>query len=319
MTCLRREFPPVVSHQSHLIIVDFSDRVRLSVIHSQRLRTEHRQTYTRNSMWQWARRAAQVRRGSKMASRSSVTMIGLVLVLVVVLERFTFSSQLSPSQGKEKEEELLEVFDFGTAYQPPHMTPVNVSSLIIREKLYPIDHVHRNALPHFGAWIMVVDSQQRILCLQRGPHLVTCPNSWGLTGEHRLGREQPLETVRRGMQEELGPDMARHVRFMRPLSPLPMFYFRDYGPTNGNRVDRQLTYVWWVQMDRPFTNLPLRLDDEVANHRWITVPELEDWFRDAHNNINTTGDAGLHVCHHTVLSLWEFMLAEYKRMVNGAV
>lgn len=212
-------------------------------------------------------------------------------------------------------EEMLMVFDFkANVPEPSHLTLINVTeSLIPRSKMMWIDSVHRQGLVHIGDWLWIMDSQQKVLTIQRGQQLVTCPGAWGLVGEHQNRDEDPIETARRAVREELGSTMLDHISFIEPLAPLPLYYIRDYGPTNGNRVDRQPTYIWWIQMDQPGSQLPLKLDDEVANHAWMSTEQLQNWFDEAHQRLETTGHTGTRLCHSTVLSLWETVMENYLR------
>jgi 8-oxo-dGTP pyrophosphatase MutT (NUDIX family) len=146
--------------------------------------------------------------------------------------------------------------------------------------LLSIDEIHRRGLFHSGTWITVVDDQRRILLLKRAPHLVTCPNAWSLLGEHASPNDEtPLETAKRGIREEVGDSILSHVQFYKQLTNHPVFYYRDYGPSNGNRIDRQLTYLYYVQLDTTGIELVLDIDNEVADTRWISLQEIQDWIR----------------------------------------
>jgi hypothetical protein len=135
-----------------------------------------------------------------------------------------------------------------------------------------------------------------------------------LLGEHTLGAETPEQTLRRGISEEIGTQMLKHITRITALPSSPLYYFRDYGPTNGNRIDRQVTYLWYVEMDRPGAQLPLHIDKEVAKHDWIDDATLETWFAEAHTQLTATGSTGSRVCHETVLTLWDLLHAEVQQI-----
>lgn len=226
-----------------------------------------------------------------------------------------FFVSLVGSKDKKQPNEPLQVYDFRSDFkEPPHLTFLDVSKYLVPQKeLQQIDSTHRHGLVHAGAWITIADSNGFILVLKRGSHLVTCPNSWGLVGEHALGRETPLDTVKRGIKEELGQQMIKHVKSIKPMSALPPYYFRDYGSSNENRVDRQVTYLWWVQMDKPGRQLPLKLDEEVADHQWLEPELLEIWLQQARQNLEDSGEVGTRICHHTILTLWELIMELYSQ------
>lgn len=188
-----------------------------------------------------------------------------------------------------------------------------------------IDETHLQGLYHTGVWIHVTTSSSslnnsriiQLLLLKRGPHLVTCPNSWGLVGEHTIKAETPLETVQRALVEELwggsNQSYSEGVEFIRPLTSHPVFYFRDYGPIRQGRIDRQLTYLYEVRMrprqsDSGSTIPYLELDNEVADHQWIALDDYQQWMqRDA-------AAAADHVdfCHSTITRLGEFSLEKLR-------
>ena len=220
------------------------------------------------------------------------------------------------STSVPEREEFLVVYDFADGItEPAHLAPINVTNdLVPRSNLYLIDEVHLEGLIHFGAWIWISDSEGKVLVLKRGPHLVTCPNSYGLLGEHTLGRENPRQTWRRAITEELGASMLRHIKSVKLLQEVPLYYFRDYGAQNSNRIDRQLTYLWWIKMDRPGTLLPLKLDSEVSHHDWIEAETLQMWFDEAHDNIARSRSVGDRMCHDTIVTLWETVFKEVQRL-----
>jgi isopentenyldiphosphate isomerase len=235
------------------------------------------------------------------------------IAAIVILVALMF---LVTTKRHTEHQELLTVYDFAEGVtEPTHLTPLDVAKdLVARDKLYSIDDAHRQGLIHCGTWIWISDSEGKVLVLKRGPHLVTCPNSYSLLGEHTLGLEKPEETVRRGIKEELGAAMLRHIKAVELLPASPLYYFRDYGTQNSNRIDRQLTYLWWVEMDRPGAQLPLKLDAEVAHHDWIATETLQSWFKEAHNNLLNTGYSGSRICHETIVTLWEKVFKEVQRI-----
>jgi isopentenyldiphosphate isomerase len=181
--------------------------------------------------------------------------------------------------------DCLDVYELRPGVDHPNLhDEVNIMKtlrLLPGEHSLSIDEIHRQGSFHTGTWITVMDSQQRILMLKRAPHLVTCPNAWSLLGEHASPNDKgaPLDTAKRGMREELGDSILSHVLFYKQLTNQPVFYYRDYGPSNGNRIDRQLTYLYYIQLDGMGSELELHLDNGVADQRWISVLEIQDWIR----------------------------------------
>ena len=128
-----------------------------------------------------------------------------------------------------------------------------------------------------------------------------------------MGLEKPEETERRGIKEELGAAMLRHIKAVELLPVSPLYSFHDYGTQNSDRIDRQLTYLWWVEMDRPGAQLHLKLDKEVAHHD-NDAETPQSWFKEAHNNLLNTGYSGSRICHETIVTLWEKVFKEVQRI-----
>jgi isopentenyldiphosphate isomerase len=205
--------------------------------------------------------------------------------------------------------ELLLVYRFRSGFaEPPHLTPVDIEDALVPLRqnggaaLLPIDQVHLQGLVHTGAWLYVLDNTNRILVMKRGPQLVTCPSMWSLVGEHTLGNEAANTTAFRAIEEELGPELLSYIEFIQPLATLPVYYFREYGPSNGNRVDRQVTWQWRIQLNQSSDQLPLKVDDEVAEFRWLTLPELSTWVEEAEQAVLHSRPLEK-LCHHTIVSL----------------
>jgi len=156
----------------------------------------------------------------------------------------------------------IQIFDFrSNASLPAHLDQIDPSVELVPRGFRYLDNTHRLGLIHMGNWIHIVDStlatassvsNPRILVLKRGPQLVTCPGTWSLVGEHANRDEQPIETVRRAILEELGPQVLEHVIThgrIRNMTALPIYYERDYGDANEGRIDSQVTYIWLVEMN----------------------------------------------------------------------
>eukprot|EP00593_Proboscia_inermis_P009555 CAMPEP_0171313268 /NCGR_PEP_ID=MMETSP0816-20121228/40039_1 /TAXON_ID=420281 /ORGANISM="Proboscia inermis, Strain CCAP1064/1" /LENGTH=237 /DNA_ID=CAMNT_0011800381 /DNA_START=26 /DNA_END=739 /DNA_ORIENTATION=+ len=186
--------------------------------------------------------------------------------------------------------------------EPAHLSAIDTSTLISRNPdIVHIDAAHRQGLIHHGAWILLIDSNQKLLMLKRGPQLITCPNSWSPMGEHRLRYESIIDTVKRGMNEELGPIVwRRYVKRAGNLTSLPLYYIRDYGEANENRVDRQVTWIYHVQLKSPGETVGnvMNLDSEVADWGWFGVNEIEEWLQ------RTPDD----FCHETIVQMLKISL-----------
>jgi len=221
----------------------------------------------------------------------------------------------------------MEIFELARrpSSYPAHLDPINPLIELKTSGFENIDTTHVNGLIHAGTWIHVVDSSlkgddPKLLLVKRGENLVTCPGTWSLIGEHAFRNEKPLNTARRGIKEEVGQralDYVDKYGSIRNMTDIPVYYERDYGVSNGGRVDRQITYLWLVEMNlgkiktggkAEELDVLLDLDDEVADHKWISLSEFEDWVsRDKKSSSKA-------FCHDTIISLISLGIDRLKAM-----
>jgi 8-oxo-dGTP pyrophosphatase MutT (NUDIX family) len=253
--------------------------------------------------------------------------------ITTLLKNNNNSNKKNNNNKVDSSSESMVVYDLQPGVAAPQFgdlvpDPIRSNSMFVsRSKntvLIPIDQVHRQGLYHTGTWQHVVDKQHRILLLQRGPQLVTCPNAWALPGEHTLGLEMPLETAQRGMQEELGTDILQYVERYELLTVDPVFYIRDYGPSNGNRVDRQLVYLWYIPLRVAAEQVQLQLDKEVVDHQWMPIVELEEKIRLAQKQLQQQQshtdkkEQAVWYCDVTLLRLYELGLSKLQERLQAA-
>ncbi len=270
---------------------------------------------------------------------------------------------------------LRRFFFFTTAQyrDPPHLTPIDPSTLVYKGAS-PIDKVHLNGYLHTGHVLFIMDASRRVLFLQRSANVVTCPNTWSALGEHTsIDDGSPWETVIRGIEEELGFRSFGHdtkefpmvwtadlhpshitssikTRGANPLLPIritirnvteyPVYYIRHYGARNEYRVDRQLTYLWLVYFPKKEELISWKLDEEVADSKWVSLEDVASWLSNDDANVVARGrsSGNSHVgsdqanegnsgptvvddgpdqgdfCHDTIRSLYEVALAKMIQM-----
>ncbi len=196
---------------------------------------------------------------------------------------------------------------------PLHLDLINPLTDVKSIGFENLDTTHKKGRIHKGAALFLFDStlpdsNARILLLKRGKDMLTCPSTWSVIGEHTFRDENPIETAKRGVLEELGSAFFDHMNDrgqIRNLTEYPVYYERDYGPSNGNRIDRQITYLWLVEMNlssndqtsRQEADALLQLDHEVADHSWKPLDQFEQWL------MNDDAVAPKDFCHPTIVSL----------------
>eukprot|EP00591_Stephanopyxis_turris_P007182 CAMPEP_0195531334 /NCGR_PEP_ID=MMETSP0794_2-20130614/35077_1 /TAXON_ID=515487 /ORGANISM="Stephanopyxis turris, Strain CCMP 815" /LENGTH=125 /DNA_ID=CAMNT_0040663095 /DNA_START=420 /DNA_END=797 /DNA_ORIENTATION=+ len=120
-------------------------------------------------------------------------------------------------------------------------------------------------------------------------------------------------TVRRGIREELGPDILTHIISIKNITPYPVYYLRDYGPENGNRVDRQFTFLNLVLLDAPGESVDILEDEEVSDLRWISLSDLGEWVeKESMSNQQGKKDDQGGLCHVTITELFRLCIKRLK-------
>ena len=95
----------------------------------------------------------------------------------------------------------------------------------------------------------------------------------------------------------------------------PLYYIRHYGPRNDNRIDRQLTYLWIVMFPKRHKDTHLQLDNEVADHKWVSLDEVAGWLSEdatkdnkvfkSEGGVKDDGPDEGEFCHRTICLLYE--------------
>ena len=214
----------------------------------------------------------------------------------------------------DKRENDIQTFDFAPdgdiTEQPPHLTAIDPIISLKSRGFTTLDQAHREGLIHAGNFVYVVDKDDKLLLMRRGPDLVTCPLAWSMVGEHAYRDETKKETLMRGIEEELGGKTLKSLvdaGSYAELSELPLFYFRDYGPELDGRIDRQVTYIWLVELSMSAEELEdgiLQLDEEVYDHKWMPLDEAELWVEDDMAAVKEGGKLDT-FCHDTMGSLMQ--------------
>lgn len=278
----------------------------------------------------------------------------ILFLLACFLHYFFWHVDVAYTTTTKEQGETVATYNFPPIYAGqviPHLTPINPSTLIPRGS-YPIDAAHRNGYLHTGHCLFIMDESGLLLFLKRASDVVTCPSTWSILGEHSIANELAHDTVVRGMEEELGlkkqvsslgtndPSISADFQTMsnnsihvaiQNITQYPLYYIRHYGPRLDNRIDSQLTYLWLARLPKRHDEIQIKLDDEVADHKWISLEEFSDWIEaDArdhdkeeeeehnlrhHGRKNDDGPPSGDFCHHTIRSLYAKGLENLKLMI----
>lgn len=204
---------------------------------------------------------------------------------------------------------------------PTHLTPID-PSMLIGIGTESIDAAHRKGILHTGGILYVMDADGRFLLMKRSSSVVTCPNTWSIVGEHSIVGENAKNLPVRALDEELGIIAPAIDVKIQSLTDHPLFYIRKYGARNGNRIDRQLTYLWLVKLPSRQEDLDWKLDHEVADKKWITLDEFDQWLgedekNDATNETNEEDDGPPNgdFCHQTIRALLRLGIEQIKTIL----
>ncbi|KAL3945062.1 MAG: hypothetical protein SGBAC_000853 [Bacillariaceae sp.] len=223
-----------------------------------------------------------------------------ILLAAYVTKEITFDAYLSRADslrsrnqdgGVEESMLILHWKDPEFGLRKQHLESMNIEAEIktgSKKKYAPIDTIHKLGYLHTGAWMVVLDTNAtvqdaKILMLKRSADVVTCPNFWSLLGEHSNRDEKPNDFAIRGMREELGErfydQFIQTGGKIKPLLDQPIFFKRDYNTSRGKRMDRQINYIFTIEMNTA-ANVLKRLynvDKEAAEVAWVTKTEIMRW------------------------------------------
>mmetsp|Transcript_37569 Transcript_37569/g.91153 ORF Transcript_37569/g.91153 Transcript_37569/m.91153 type:complete len:301 (+) Transcript_37569:188-1090(+) len=252
------------------------------------------------------------------------------LLAAYVAKEIAFSAHLSSTdsprsrnKGSVKESMLILHWknpEVGSRKQ--HLDFVNVEAEIKTQnqrKYAPIDTIHKFGHLHTGAWMVVLDTNAamqdaKILMLKRSPHVVTCPNYWSFLGEHSNRDEKPKDFVIRGMREELGErfyhQFVQTGGEIKPLVDHPIFFKRDYDTPRGKRMDRQINYIFTIEMNTPATVLEKLsiVDKEAAEVAWVTKHEIKRWLTETPNE---------RFCHNATTAVMDLVMEQLESLEMG--
>jgi isopentenyldiphosphate isomerase len=198
----------------------------------------------------------------------------VTLVLVLLATRGGGAAEHSLVQTYrlgDVEPKHLDIIRAGVGYHPAPRC------LFTRCTALPIHAVHVEGRPHGGMWLNIVSSDGMLLMLKRGPELKTCPNTWGLLGEHQAAGEEWLALAKRALREELGPEVSPIISTSSNISESPVYYYRKYA---DGRQDKQITYLWCVRLSELSAEVRLQPDEEVAEYKWISPSDARRWVAD---------------------------------------
>jgi len=218
---------------------------------------------------------------------------------VVAVFGETTADHRNNARGKDPGSEAIGVSFFRHGMREPPQLSLLPQGVLIPNGSLPIHLAHMLGIPHGGAWIQLIDSRGRILLLKRAASLRTCPNSWGLVGEHQLEGESPESMVRRALDEELGAHLQVLVASSVNLTEMPVWYHREYA---DGRIDRQATWLWAVVLRGTAEHVTLKPDNEVAKYWWATPDEVVLWSQKSPADF----------CHDSITTLLRFSLERLK-------
>lgn len=167
---------------------------------------------------------------------------------------------------------------------------IDGNDTISNEYIIHIDEAHTKGLKHRGVWIFIYDnSTGTILFSKRSKNTVTCASAWMVNGEHSRPGETYLNTMIRGIHEELGLNYDQIYNYYS-LSKGPELFKILY-------VDGRLDYQWTESYIVAVNRSSVRVDGkEHTSFRWIPIREIGRWL----NNCDSYGCVGCVVVNATV-------------------
>jgi isopentenyldiphosphate isomerase len=237
------------------------------------------------------------------SSRSNLLQFVTIVVLVAIVVVYTSGESLAhPLVQTYIIKDTVKVESLGLKVKSLGLIrPADYSPDIAME----IQAVHEGGHAHGGMWLNIISSDGKLLLLKRGRALKTCPKSWGLVGEHETLSEGLGDAMaRRAIREELGSFVESLIVKSSNITESPVLYHKNEG---DGRVDRQITALWCVHLNRPSASVRLHVDEEVADYKWLAPKEASYWL--LHNPED--------FCSPIVASLMELNLERLEQYLGG--
>ena len=214
----------------------------------------------------------------------AAVLISISGIIATALLRASLPSDGTAAEGFPRgEEEALAVYRL-LGPEPP----LGASVALARDGTASIDKAHGLGLPHGAVWVLVVDARSRALMLRRSPDARTCPSAWMFVGEHQRAGEGARACAARAVVEELGggggvaaawwASRAALDGSLVNLTATPRFERHDWP---DGRVDREVSSTLALLLRDEARGVPLALDGDAREHRWVELDELERWLADA--------------------------------------
>ena len=170
--------------------------------------------------------------------------------------------------------ERIEVLSLAPGLAEPANAAAVSASSVRANGTATIEFAHRHGLAHRGLWVFVVDAALSVLMLRRSPRVKTCPNTWSAVGEHLLPGEHERAGVYRAMVEELGLSPSWVNAHLSGMRNLTRHHVWEHHAHPDGRVDREWSALWGVWLSMPAFAVPLILDADARDHRWIDLKRL---------------------------------------------
>lgn len=137
-----------------------------------------------------------------------------------------------------------------------------------------LKEIHKQGLVHRVVYVVVEDTNGRILLQKRGPSMATYANCWDVSAAGHVDEGKTYEAAAKTeLKEELGLTGF-------PLRKIKKFY--NEATTNG----RQLNYFCQVYKVVVPVGVTLRPDiKEVADISWLTPPQLKKFMSEHTHDI----------------------------------
>jgi len=142
----------------------------------------------------------------------------------------------------------MELCDIVDSHGNPIGRIVERGTVLKPGEFYPVIHV----------WIR--DENNNYLIQQRALHLASGPGVWCTTVGYVISGEESVDGAIREVSEELGLELSQsHLRHI-----------------DQHVLDNRFEDIWLTEISRDSIGT-LVLSDEVADYKWISRDELEEW------------------------------------------
>ncbi len=127
--------------------------------------------------------------------------------------------------------------------------------------------VHEKGLWHREVSLWILNDKGEVLVQKRAATKIQAPNKWGTTAGHITAGDEPIDTVIREANEEIGLSLKKEdLNFC--------FINKIYKKFNDKQYNNCFQYCYYVKVNKEINEYIIQ-EEELSEVKYISLDELE--------------------------------------------